>query len=408
MQKIHIQFCGWGQSWPLGTLASDGADVLFEYSPEACAKGVEFSSIRMPLRSEAYRDYPREQLQLPGLIADALPDGWGLLLMDRFFRKNFDKRPHEISALDRLAFIGDRAMGALSFSPATNINPTPEDIKLVELAQQIQQVISDRDTAALKQLVLVGGSPHGARPKALVQYDGQSGSISTLVDAPGTPWLVKFPGAKENKEVCAIEHAYSDMARRCGLDMPATTYFELGRSMAAFGIERFDRFEGMRVPIHTVAGALNTDFRVPSTDYDTLLRTTRALTHSEVEVFKAYERCVFNVIFNNRDDHTKNFSFRMDKSLTWELSPCYDLTYCPGPGGEHQMTVAGEGRNPARKHLLQLARANGIGPASAQGAIDKIASVALQFKGLIRDYPIRPATRTEITRAINENCARMA
>jgi serine/threonine-protein kinase HipA len=408
MQKIQIQFCGWGQSWPLGLIASDGSEVLFEYSPEACAKGVEFSSVRMPLRADAYRGYPREQLQLPGLIADALPDGWGLLLMDRFFHKNFQKRPHEISALDRLAFIGDRAMGALSFAPATDVSPTPKDMKLVELAEQIQQVVADKDTAALKQLVLVGGSPHGARPKALVQYDVQSGSISTLVNAPGAPWLIKFPGARENKEACAIEHVYSEMARQCGLDIPATRHFELGKTMAAFGIERFDRFKGMRVPIHTFAGALNTDFRVPNTDYETLLRTTRALTHSEVEVFKAYERCVFNVVFNNRDDHTKNFSFRMDEFFAWALSPCYDLTYCPGLGGEHQMTVAGEGRSPAKKHLLQLANSNGIDAASACNVIEKIVVVAQQFKRMARNYPIRGATRTEIASAISTNCDRMA
>ena len=141
---------------------------------------------------------------------------------------------------------------------------------------------------------------------------------------------------------------------------------------------------------------------------ETLLRTTRALTHSEVEVFKAYERCVFNVIFNNRDDHTKNFSFRMDESLTWELSPCYDLTYCPGLGGEHQMTIGGEGRNPSKKHLLQLARTNGIAPASAQDVIERIAGIAVQFKNIARNYPIRGATRTEITRVINGNCDRMA
>ena len=382
--------------------------MLFEYSGEARAKGIEFSRIRMPLAADTYQDFPREQLQLPGLIADALPDGWGLLLMDRFFRKNFNKRPHEISALDRLAFIGDRAMGALKFAPATDVALTPQDMKLVELAHEIQQVVADRETAALEQLILVGGSPHGARPKALVQYDAQSESISTLANAVGKPWLVKFPGANEHKEVCAIEHLYSEMARQCDLDMPATRHFDLSTKMAAFGIERFDRFEGMRVPIHTLAGALNIDFRVPNASYQTLLRTTRALTLSEVEVLKAFERCVFNVVFNNRDDHTKNFSFRMSNLLAWELSPCYDLTYCPGPGGQHQMDVEGEGLHPAKKHLLQLAGSNGIDRIKAQHAIEKIVEVALQFKKVAKSYPIRRATLSEISSAINENCARMA
>ena len=248
MQKIRIQFCGWGQSWPLGELASDGAHVVFEYSPEARAKGVEFSRVRMPLAAGAYRDFPREQLQLPGLIADALPDGWGLLLTDRFFRKHFNKRPHEISALDRLAFIGSRAMGAFSFAPATDIGVTPQDMQLLDLAQEIGQVVADKESAALRQLILVGGSPHGARPKALVRYDADSGSISTLADAAGKPWLVKFPVAGEHKEVCAIEHLYSEMARQCGLDMPATRHFDLAPKMAAFGIERSDSVDGMRVP----------------------------------------------------------------------------------------------------------------------------------------------------------------
>ena len=407
MQKLQVQFCGWGQSWPLGMLASDGRQLVFEYSTEALAKGVEFSRIRMPLSAASYKDFPREQLQLPGLIADALPDGWGLLLMDRFFKKNFEKRAHEISALDRLAFIGDRALGALSFTPATDIALMPQDLKLVDLAKEIEHVVAGKDTSALKQLILLGGSPHGARPKVLVQYEEKSKNISTLESGAGTPWLVKFPGQDEHKEVCAIELAYSDAARACGLAVPATRHFVLGPKMAAFGIERFDRAGGLRVPVHTLAGALNVDFRIPNTAYETLLRTTRALTLSEAEVFKAYERCVFNVVFNNRDDHTKNFSFRMDESLTWALAPCYDLTYCPGPAGYHQMDIAGESLHPAKAHLLKLAQRNSIDPARAGTAIERMVSVARKFDGALRDYPIRKATRAEIASAVAKNCARM-
>ncbi|NHZ37153.1 type II toxin-antitoxin system HipA family toxin [Massilia rubra] len=407
MQKLQVQFCGWGQSWPLGYIASDGRQVVFEYSPEARAKGVELSPIRMPLSVDSYRDFPREQLQLPGLLADALPDGWGLLLMDRFFKKHFQKRAHEISALDRLAFIGSRALGALSFSPATDIALTPQDVKLVDLAKEIQLVVADKDTAALKQLILLGGSPHGARPKVLVQYDATSGIISTLEDGPGTPWLVKFPGQDEHKEVCAIEHAYSETARDCGLDVPATRHFVLGPKTAAFGIERFDRADAMKVPVHTLAGALNLNFRLPNTGYETLLRTTRALTLSEPEVLKAYERCVFNVVFNNRDDHTKNFSFRMDESLTWALAPCYDLTYCHGPAGHHQMDVDGESLHPAKVHLLKLAERNGIALERARSAIERIVSIALTFDRVLADYPMRKATRAAIASTVAANCARM-
>ena len=97
----------------------------------------------------------------------------------------------------------------------------------------------------------------------------------------------------------------------------------------------------------------------------------------------------------------------MDQSLAWALAPCYDLTYCPGPGGQHQMDVEGEARYPARKHLLQLAGSNGIDLHWAQQAIERIVAVALQCKTVAADHPIRKTTRTEIVAAITQNCDRM-
>ena len=124
-------------------------------------------------------------------------------------------------------------------------------------AASVLNVTQPAVSAALRQLVLLGGSPHGARPKALVQYDPASHMISTMPTAQGTPWLVKFPAKNEHKEVCAIEHLYAQLARLCQLDMPATQYFDLDKSLAAFGIARFDRQDGMRVPVHSLAGALH-------------------------------------------------------------------------------------------------------------------------------------------------------
>lgn len=406
MKKITVFFCGWGQRWQLGTLADNGRDLLFEYSAAAIEKNIAFSPRQLKLRSQAYADFPAHQFRLPGLVADALPDGWGLRLMDQVLAR-LGYLPHNISPLDRLAFLGDRAMGALVFEPAAGIALPAEDVALLTLAREVRAGIEDRDVAALTQLAVVGGSPQGARPKALVQYDAASGHISTLPSAAGTPWMVKFPARGEHKEVCAIEELYARLARDCGLDMPRTACFDLGRDLAAFAIERFDRQAGMRVPVHTLAGALHADFRVPSVSYQTLLRNTRAMTHSEREVEKAYERCVFNVIFNNRDDHAKNFSYRMDERFSWKLAPCYDLTFCDGPGGEHQMDVEGEGRNPGRAHLLRLAGSNSLDAGSAGEAIERMTSIAAGTGRIARDYPIRPATRKRIADAIAQNCLRM-
>jgi serine/threonine-protein kinase HipA len=406
MKKITVFFCGWGEKWPLGTLADNSRDLLFEYSPTAIAKNIEFSPRHLKLRAQAYADFPAHQFRLPGLVADALPDGWGLRLMDQVLAR-LGFLPHHISPLDRLAFLGDRAMGALVFEPATDIALPAEDIALLTLARDVKTKVEDQDIAALTQLAVVGGSPQGARPKALVQYDIGSGRLGTLPSSPGTPWLVKFPARGEHKEVCAIEQLYARLARDCGLDMPRTACFDLGRDLAAFAIERFDRQDGLRVPVHTLAGALHADFRIPAVSYQTLLRNTRAMTRSEREVEKAHERCLFNVIFNNRDDHAKNFSYRMDERFSWKLAPCYDLTFSDGPGGEHQMDIEGEGRYPGRTHLLRLASSNSLDARRAEDAIERMTAVAVNLNRIAREYPIRPATRKRIVDAVGQNCLRM-
>ena len=346
-------------------------------------------------------------MRLPGLVADALPDGWGLMLMDRLFRKS-GRATSGLSPLERLAFIGARAMGALTFEPADPLALSREDVQLLELAQQAQAVIADKDTEALKALALMGGSPHGARPKVLVFHDPHTGHMSNQPFAGGGAWLVKFQAQAEHKEVCAIENLYADLARAFGLDIPATRYFDLDKRLAGFGIERFDVERGMRVPVHTLAGLLHANFRLPSAvDYGTFLRATRFLTRSQVEVNKAYERAVFNVVFNNRDDHAKNISFRLSQDRTWHLSPAYDLTYCEGPGGEHQMDVCGEGRSITRNHMMDLARQGDVPVAFAQDSLERALSLVDAFPTMAKNHPIRQASLRIITSAVEGSRERL-
>lgn len=173
MRKLDVVFVGWGQRWVLGTLAQAGAHILFEYSTEALNRGVKFSELSVPLAARTYSRLPPFFGGLPGFVADALPDGWGLLLMDRVFRKA-GRDPATLTPLDRLAFIGDRAMGALAFEPPADLELEHDDLTLRQLAEAardvtLRQAQGERslDTRALETLALVGGSPHGARPKAL-------------------------------------------------------------------------------------------------------------------------------------------------------------------------------------------------------------------------------------------------
>lgn len=399
MKRLAVHYCGWGEDWPLGLLADDGTALLFEYAPEALVQGLELSSLHLKLRATAYGGFPQHLHRLPGLIADSLPDGWGLLLMDRLFRQQGLRYP---GPLDRLAFIGDRAMGALRFVPATEPDAEQPDWNLLALAQESERALAGEAGAALRELALTGGSPQGARPKALVRYDVATGQVGTRGDAPGAPWLVKFPAQGEHKEVCAIEQVYAELARDCGLEVPASAWFNLSPKLAAFGVARFDRERGLRVPVHSLAGLLQVDFRLPgSTDYTALLRATRLLTRDEREVEKAYARAVFNVLFHNRDDHPKNFAWRLGQDRRWRLAPAFDLTFSEGPMGQHHMDICGEGNAVERGHLLRLASEGGVPPKAVEAIIDRMLAQAGTIARRAAAFPIRRATVRQMRMAID-------
>lgn len=404
MRKLLVRYCGWGESWPLGRLGDDGRLLLFEYSEEALRSSLELSPIRMPLRAQAYGDFPAYLSRLPGLIFDSLPDGWGLMLMDRYMRRK-GREPATLSPLDRLALVGSRGIGALTYEPAEDLQLTHADTTLLEIAQQLDEVQTGADGEVLEQLLVLGGSPQGARPKALVGYDPTTRTISTQHGSQHAPSLIKFPARHEHKEVCAIEFVYCRTARACGLEVPDVRHFDLGRKHAAFGIARFDIESQMRAPVHTLAGALHADCNTPSLDYTSLLRAARVMTTDEREVVKAFDRAVFNVLFNNRDDHGKNFGFRLGLDRRWRLAPAYDLTYSAGPRGEHQMAICGEARHISRQHLLELAKQGGVKRTHANASIERMLDEVARFERTLREQPIRAASVQAIVRAVRVNAA---
>ena len=411
MKRLDVYYSGWSQDWLLGSLADDGTTVLFEYSSQALERGLELSPLNLKLRSQAYGSFAQHLHRLPGLLADSLPDGWGLLLMDRWFRQQGLRHP---GPLDRLAFIGDRTMGALRFVPASADSGAMADWDLPALAEQTalfmnEDAVSQQPKVALRELAVLGGSPQGARPKALVQFDRQSGKVSTSPAASGEPWLVKFAAQGEHPEVCALEQLYAALARDCGLDMPPSEYFDVGDGITAFAVARFDRVDGHRVACHSLAGLMHADFRVPgSVDYTGFLRATRFLTRDENEVQKAFARAVFNVLFHNRDDHPKNFAWCLGSDHRWRLAPAFDLTFSDGPRGEHHMDVCGQAIDIERGHLLQLAKEAGVPLKRAHEMIDRMIDQAPTFKNRASHYPIRAKTVDEVARVIKASAQRLA
>jgi serine/threonine-protein kinase HipA len=169
--------------------------------------------------------------------------------------------------------------------------------------------------------------------------------------------------------------------------------FPAKKGAGYFATKRFDRTEsGERLHMHTACGLLHSDFRVPSLDYQDLIKATMILTRDIREAQKMYRLAVFNALSHNRDDHAKNFSFLMDASGAWKMAPAYDLTFSSGPGGEQSTMVMGEGKNPGIEHLLKLAEVTDLSRADAQRIIDETVTALLQWKELAKSCGVSKAS----------------
>ena len=345
-----------GRHVKVGRLAARNRELLFEYEPAFLKQGLELSPFKLPLRSGVLVGNPALWDGLWGAFEDSLPDGWGRLLMDRRAAQA-GLSPAALGPLDRLALMGTRSMGALVYQPEVELD-LPTVVSLPEIAADVEAVLHDVEGPDLTRLIALGGSPQGVRPKALVQLSADGTVVfGGRAHRPGcTAWLVKFRARDDDLHAGTLEHAYTRMADAAGIDAPATTM--LGRSRkhpGFFAIERFDRRGPHKVHLHTLAGLLHAPHTNPSTTYRDLLLATRLLTHDEAAVSEMFRRACFNVFAHNRDDHTRNFAFLMDERGVWRASPAYDLTFSPGPGGEHAMLVGHEGANPSETDLLELA-----------------------------------------------------
>jgi serine/threonine-protein kinase HipA len=414
MKELKVMYRAYGANIEVGTLADDGNDVLFQYSPEAIAKRLELSPVRLPLRTLAYPDQQQHLVNIhrvPGLLYDSLPDSWGFRLMERRMRaRGIEFKA--TSTVDRLAYLGENTMGALTYSPGTESLTDTKDLTLVELASEMQALLIDDSHELLDEVARTGSSPGGARPKAMVWFNPETGKMSTQAEQvpSAEPWLIKFPAREDEPDSCALEELYARIAHQCNMGMTQTRFFELSKGLTAFGTRRFDRQGAHRVHVHSLAGLLHINFQIPSVGYEDFFKATRRLTRDNRELKKAVQRCVYNVLMNNRDDHSKNVSFILDQEGNWRLAPPFDLTFCAGYQGEHFLDVAGEGRNPGRAHIIKAAQGAGLSPKDTEAVIDQMLDCATDkaFKTFAKGLPIRAKTLSAVAKVLEENRKRLA
>ncbi len=380
---------------PVGMLAiSDRGQIIFEYAAQWLSTGFDLAP-----RSLAFNGLPQAARDplfdgLHGVFNDSLPDGWGLLLMDRVLNHRLGWSRHQITPLDRLAYIGQRAMGALSYEPEYEKQNIEDTVDLSLLASSVENILSGSTEDVLKQMRIQGGSPGGARPKVTLALSEKSSvCLSGFHQIPDDyqHWLVKFRSKDDPQDMGRAEKSYADMAKIAGVEMPPTALqrVKVGSKVEDFfAVRRFDRSGNSRNHVVTMAGLYYANFRAPCLDYKDILAATSILTKDARQVERAFRLMTFNVLTHNKDDHAKNFAFIHGKS-GWALAPAYDLTFSHGMGSEHTTSIAGSG-NPGPEKLMEIATAFRI--AAGAQIIDQVRHAVSLWPSLAKENGVSQET----------------
>ncbi|MEM7161846.1 MAG: type II toxin-antitoxin system HipA family toxin [Bacteroidota bacterium] len=417
----------WGET--AGAIAWDANQDLgfFEYDQHFVSKNWELSPIKMPLnQAERVFSFPQLRPQrnspfntfkgLPGLLADTLPDKYGNQLMNVWLAQQ-GRPANSMNPLEQLCFIGSRGMGALEFEPqGMRTRQNTVKLEVDQLVQIAAKMLNQRaafstqlnsEEAAIKQLISIGTSAGGARPKAVIAYNPKTKEVrsgQTKVPQGFEHWLIKLDGVSDvqlgdTQGYGRVEMAYYLMAKDAGIEMsPCRLLEENGR--AHFMTQRFDRAEGnVKHHIQTFCAMQHVDFtEVNSFSYEQLFQTLRELKLSYKTGEELFRRMVFNVLSKNCDDHTKNFSFRLKQDASWALSPAYDICHAYRPDSQwvsqHALSIHGKRKDFERADLLAVAKVANI--KKADRIIEEVASVVHDWPKYAKAVGVDPKKRKAI------------
>ena len=418
----------WGEL--VGAVAWDDTTgyVTFEFDPKFKTRGWNLSPLQMPITAtKSIYSFPSLQKKtdaasdtfkgLPGLLADALPDRYGNDLINLWLAQQ-GRTPNSMNPVEMLCFIGTRGMGALEFEPAT-IQPQKKtfSVEINSLVEMAQKMLSNKEAfttniqadeeKAMMEILRVGTSAGGARPKAVIAYNEKTGEVrsgQTIAPKGFEHWLLKLDGVSDiqlgnSHGYGRVEMAYYNMARACGIIMmPSALLEENGR--AHFMTKRFDREGGdIKHHIQTFCALKHFDYNlVNSFSYEQLFQTMRELKLPYPDAEQMFRRMVFNVVARNCDDHTKNFAFRLKKSGKWELAPAYDVCHAYQPKhkwvSQHSLSINDKREKITKEDLLIIGKS--IKNKKAAEVINEICNKVEQWKSFADDVKVSPGLRDEI------------
>lgn len=421
---VHI----WGEL--VGAVAWNEASGLatFEFDPKFKNKGWDLAPLQLsihdrrpeisfpPLRKKADPTFDTFK-GLPGLLADVLPDRYGTDLINLWLAQQ-GRAPNSMNPVEMLCFIGTRGMGALEFEPALiKDSKRAFSVEIESLVDTARSILSKKASFATKlkadekdailDLLRIGTSAGGARPKAVIAYHEATGDVkSGQTNAPNgyEHWLIKLDGVSDiqlgaSSGYGRVEMAYHNMAVACGIVMmPSRLFEENGR--AHFMTKRFDREGGStKHHIQTFCAMKHVDFNlVTSFSYEQLFQTLRELKLPYPDAEQLFRRMVFNVVARNCDDHTKNFTFRLKKDGKWELAPAYDICHAYQPNhqwvSQHALSINGKRTDITKEDLKTVAKSMNI--KSSSNLMDEISHIVNQWPAFADEVKVTPKLRDEI------------
>lgn len=383
----------WGEL--MGAVRWDAAQQLgyFEYHPDFLRTNWDVSPIKMPL-SNGRRIYSFPELRmgrgetedtfkgLPALLSDALPDKYGNRLINAWLAQN-GRLENSMNPVETLCFIGSRGMGALEFEPSqmtSGIRSFSVEVDgLVEIAKKMlnhrdsfHAHLNEDEQKSMMEILKIGTSAGGARPKAVIAYNEKTGEVRSgqgNVPKGFEHWMIKLDGVSgeqfgESTGWGRVEYAYSLMAADCGIEMMHCRLLE-ENGRAHFMTRRFDRLNNEKLHVQSLCGLQHYNFNeMQSFSYEQVFQTMRLLRLTYPEAEQMFRRMVFNVLAVNYDDHTKNFSFSMDRTGKWRLAPAYDVCFAYDATNhwvnQQTLSIQGKRKGITESDLLSIAKANSI------------------------------------------------
>jgi serine/threonine-protein kinase HipA len=405
MQEINAYIYG----KKIGTMIEHEGIIYFEYDKEFKLEGLEISPIKLHTSKtkDAYTNPEQTTLYhgMPGVFFDSLPDKHGMPFIDRYFEKQ-GLKPFEVTLLHKLAFIGDRGMGAIEYIPKEDDGAVTSDIAInaKEAYEEMKQGIQS-DDSSIESLMNIRESVSpigGGRPKMLVQYNYDTNEIRLNKKERHNGYkraIIKFDEIYEGVGsigLTKLEYIFMSMAKEIGINTEQFQLIHDGESKHLL-VKRFDRSDDdKKIHMCTAAGLMHLDISIlKATSYEYLFMLTRNVCKSQEDIEELFKRMMLNILCLNFDDHAKNFTYLMDKNGKWSLSPAYDITYSKGLMKSHTTTVCGKDLNITRTDVLKIAKAQSIKTLTAIKIIDDCIKVAETFEQKAKDITLDTNTIEE-------------